>query len=127
MKAQVSVEFIVIAILLLSALAIITTVSFLRTQEIQTLTLQAEAQHVLTTAQNAINTAYLEGNGYYTNVTLPQNILGTNYSISQGGHFLTLGVQGNNYSAFLITDNILGAYQIGNNSVQNINDFVVIL
>ena len=126
MKNQVSIEFIVVLMLLISAMSILSVVSIQKTKEIETLKLQQETESVLQEAGGKINTVYLEGSGFSSNVTLPEKIVVFNYTVSIQKNFLVITVQGSSYSKNLLTENITGNFNAGENMLTNENGMVVI-
>lgn len=126
MKAQVSVEFIIILIILLSAISIISVVSIIKTGEIEIFNLQRETERILEEMSATINTVYLEGDGFITNVTLPQRIRGFNYTVLLSSQFLIITVQNTSFSTHLFT-NVSGEFVKGSNTIKNENGEVKII
>ena len=126
MKAQVSVEFMIIAILLLGTISTISVMSIIKSREIEIFNVRLEAENVLTNTANRINTVYLEGEGFIINVTLPQSIRGFNYSVSTNSNFLVITVLTESFSRNLIT-NVTGNLAKGSNMLKNVNGEVRVL
>jgi len=126
MKAQVSIEFIIIIIIFLSALTVISVVSIVRTRDIQVSNLNRESFSLLDTIASSLNTVYLEGNGFMTNITIPDNILGSPYTLNITLNFLTMDIQNSSFSRTLLTDNITGILIPGTVMLENIFGEVII-
>jgi len=126
MKVQVSIEFIVIVTLLLTMLTIISITSIVKTREIEISTVMQETENLLELVGNSINTVYLEGNGFSTNVTLPDRIVNANYTVTIDSGFLVITAQGNSFSKILLTDNIFGQLSNGTFTITNLEGMVVI-
>ena len=127
MKAQVSAEFVIIFVFLLTALIIGLVVNFNKTYEVTYSRIKLEADQILTKAANSINTVYLEGSGFATNLTLPETLLGLNYSLSIRDNQLKLSYSNIIYSKSLLTRNITGNITPGPNTVSNLEGEIVII
>ncbi len=126
MKAQASVEFILIFTILLVALIMGFLINFSKTQEISQSQIKLEADKILIQASNIINTVYIEGPGFTTNTTLPQTILGINYSIQIDNNRLLLFCGSSIFSKPLLTRDVTGTIGPGQNRVENSEGGVVI-
>lgn len=126
MEGQVSVEFMMIMMLLLGAIAIITTVSFTKSNDIETLSLQREAGNTLSEISTKINTVYLEGNGFSSNITLPDRIRGFNYTITTQSNFVIITILDISYSKTILT-NVSGTLVHGENKIRNVNGEVQVV
>ena len=118
MKGQGSVEFIMILSILLVMLAAIAVASTAKTRDINAYAFQREADSVLGYAGSKINTAYLEGDGFETNITLPERIMGFDYNVSVEDDYLVINSSGMGYSKLLAT-NVSGQLAKGLNVVRN--------
>lgn len=123
MKSQSVAEFIVIFGIFLAALIVITLVSWSRIEDMSQSKKDMEIERVLVYTSDKINTAYLIGNGFSTNMTLPETILNFNYTADIQNGMLLLNITGMIYSKQLLTTNITvarsldqkGPYVIKNN------------
>ncbi len=119
MKAQASVEFVLIFMFLLVALIIGFMISFSKTNEVSQSQIKLEADRILIQASNTINTVYLEGPGFSTTVTLPQTILGLNYSMQIDSNRLLLFCNNKIFSKPILTRNVTGNIIPGPNLMEN--------
>jgi len=126
MRAQASIEFMMVFIILIAAISVISAVSFMKTREIQISNLQREAGNLLRDVGGSINTVYLEGDGFQTIVSIPDKIIGFDYSISISSNYLTISVQDTSFSRALLT-NATGSFQEGENTIANVDGAVEII
>ena len=99
-------EFMILFILFLVAVAFALVVSIHRSHQISQAQLDLESKKVLSGVADRINTAYLEGDGFSIAVTLPERILRMNYTINISNNEVILKVDGNGYIRYLLTDNV---------------------
>ena len=125
MKAQITVEFMSIMVILLLAVSVISVVAINKNIEIISLNRQREAMDVLNMAGERINTAYMEGDGFITNFTLPDRIYGSQYAIFLDSNILSVSVQNITYVKPLLTK-ASGPLKPGENMARNQNGVVVI-
>jgi len=126
MKAQASAEFVLIFMFLLAALVIGVMMSYNKTYEVSQSQIRLESDKILIKAANSINTAYLEGSGFSINITLPETLLGLNYSMQIDNNRVLLFYNNMTYSKSLLTRNISGQIAPGNNLIENLGGDVVI-
>ena len=125
-SAQSSMEFMILFTLFLIILAVSLVISW---QNITTITqsrLELETTKIIEDVSNRLNTAFLEGDGFFINVTIPEKILEWNYSISIYSNHLLLDLRNTTYSRILLTKNITGSLGKGINQVENRKDEIII-
>jgi hypothetical protein len=125
-KAQVSVEFMILFIFFLGLLALAMVYAMQNLQSVYSSTMGLEAGKVLSLAKSKLDTAFLEGDGFSTNFTLPQQIMSEDYSVNISSGFLLIEVANSTYSSPLITKDITGAPRKGENALRNVNGRLVI-
>jgi hypothetical protein len=89
-------------------------------------TVGIEAGKTLSMVKSKLETAFLEGDGFSTNFTLPQRIMGFDYSVNISSGFLFIGVNNSTYSSPLITKDITGVPRKGENALRNSGGRLVI-
>ena len=127
LKAQVTVEFILIFMVLLLALNIVALMSYGRVREITDTEIHIESNRILEEVSNKLNTAWLEGDGFESTLELRPDILGLNYSIDIVSNSLALYCRNVVYSKYLLTQNITGELSQGQNLIKNQGGQVLIL
>jgi CDP-diglyceride synthetase len=110
--------------LIILCVALILT--WIKTEEIETMRFNLESSEIINLASNAINTAYLEGDGYMQNLTLPDNILDLQYSIFISSNIITINHSLGTLSGKLLTENIIGNLIPGTNTIENRNNVIFI-
>ena len=127
LKAQSAFEFLFIFGIFLSALLIGMWVSASKTAEIRVGQKDLEINDVLTSVSDKINTAWLEGEGFSTNVTLPESVAGADYEINVTANYIILWTGDSHYLRTVITNNITGELTEGaTNNIRNTGDGLVI-
>jgi hypothetical protein len=125
-KAQMSMEFMLIFVLMLAVTVVVAAAVVWNTSGVYLSTMELEAREVLSVAKGKLDTAFLEGDGFSTTFTLPQKILNYNYSISISSRFVVLDAGNQTYSAILLSNSTSGSLKKGQNSVRNVNGQLVI-
>ena len=123
-KAQLSVEFIIVFMIFMVALAAL--LSSTRLENIVEGRLNVEVNSARDDITNRINTAYLEGDGFSSKLYLPPTIGGYNYTIITAYNTVVLVVNDQAYSSVLITQNITGTLKKGENTIRNSHGIIVI-
>ena len=123
---QISMEFMLLFMLFMVAVATAVIVSTHRSYEISQAQVDLSANRILDTAAGRINTAFLEGDGFSTTVKLPESILMMNYSIDIESNEVVLMLEGRTYIAYLLTTNVTGDMAKGTNLISNVEGEIVI-
>jgi hypothetical protein len=125
-KAQASIEFMFIFILFVSVLVVVMVSVIQNNEAIFILRQNLEAEQTLSFAKGKLDTAFLEGDGFSSNFTLPQQIMGFNYIIGISSNFLFLEMNNQTYSKILLSRNVTGTLRKGENRIININNLLVV-
>jgi len=125
-KAQISVEFMILFIFFIGVLALAMVYATQNMQAVSASTLGLEAGKVLSLARSKLDTAFLEGDGFSTNFTLPQQIMNLDYSVNVSSGFVLIEINNMTYSSPLITQDITGIPRKGENALRNVNGRLVI-
>lgn len=126
MKVQVSIEFMIIFAGFLVAMILVTVGSWNNLANINDSSIDFEARKIIGLAADRINTAYLEGDGFSINLSLPETIINRNYTLYAEGTLLWLEVNGDSFHRTLLTDNITGNLSAGINRLSNVEGGLVI-
>jgi len=125
-KAQVSVEFMLLFILFLVAVAAAMAVSMNRSHAVAQAQVDLASNKILGSAADKINTAFLEGHGFSTNITLPERILRIDYTITLNSNEVILRVDDNTYIRNLLTPNVSGSFVKGTNRILNRDGEIIV-
>ena len=125
-KAQISVEFMMLFVFFIGILAVAMVYAMQNLQAVSSSRMGLEAGKVLSLAKSKLDTAFLEGDGFSTNFTLPQQIMSQDYSVNISSGFLLIEVANATYSNPLITKDIEGAPRKGDNALRNVNGRLMI-
>jgi hypothetical protein len=118
-KAQSAFEFIFIFGIFLAALVLAAWVSNTKTTEINLYDKELKVEELLTTVSDKINTAWIEGEGFSTNLTLPETVASSSYEIFVASNLIVLNVSGEVYIKSIITNDVGGTLSIGVNTLRN--------
>jgi len=125
-KAQVSIEFMLLFIFFLGIMAVVMVYVMQSIENTSASTVSLETQQRLSFIKSKIETAFLEGDGFSTNFTLPLQIMNLNYSVGIDSGFVLIEINNMTYSSPLITKDITGAPRKGENLLRNVNGRLVI-
>lgn len=126
MKGQISVEFMMIFLLMIAALTVAMLVGQKNMESAQYLEQQTMTNEILESVSDKINTAFMEGHGFSTNITLPQMVHGKNYAVRIRSNSIEINVSETYFYRSLLTQNITGSLSKGLNRISNVNGIVVI-
>ncbi len=125
-RGQAAVEFIFIFIVLLVAVNLAAVFAFQRAGETQTLQRDIEAGALVVSIAGSVNTAFLAGDGFRMNITLPATVGNQNYTFLVSGSQLILNTTKDTYSAGLYTANVSGTFHSGLVNIKNVNNTLII-
>ncbi len=126
MKAQVAIEFMVLFTIFLAAVIIVLFMVWNNVLSINTATNDIEFRKVLDKIGGKIDTVYLEGDGFQTNVIIPYSVSGMSYPVDFNDGLLWITVQNRTYTRRLLTNNVSGIFKKGMNTLNNVNGVVMI-
>ena len=125
-KAQVSIEFMILFIFFLGLLSFAIVSVMQSVQDVSASSVGLEAQKTLSVLRSKLDTAFLEGDGFSTNFTLPQKIMSLDYSVNVSSGFALIVVNNLTYSAPIISRNVSGEPRKGENALRNQGGSLVI-
>jgi hypothetical protein len=76
--------------------------------------------------QGSLDMVFMGGDGFSANITIPEKIGGSNYTINITSGFLVINVSGNIKGAKLMADNITGIIKKGDNTITNAGGGLII-
>ena len=120
-------EFMILFILFLVAITVALAVAVHRTNAVSQAQLDLSAKMVLDSARDKINTAFLEGDGFSTRVTMPERILRLGYTLDVNSNEVILRMGGKTYISYLLTTNVTGSFSKGVNLVTNRDGEIIIM
>ncbi len=126
MKAQVAVEFMIIFGVFLIGITIVALAAWNNIANAEKTAIDFETNRILNLISSKINTAYLEGSGFSSGLSIPEKIGLNNYTLQLENNTLWLNVAGTSRSRKLLTTNISGTLAWGDNMIENVNGMVVI-
>lgn len=119
-------EFISIFMLLLAAVGIISYISFIQLENSRIYQLGLEAEKILNDITVKINTAYLEGDGFSINLTLPEKIAGSDYTVQIFSNTIIINLGESNYTRNILSPDITGSLKKGINTIENKHGTIII-
>jgi hypothetical protein len=126
MRAQVAVEFMIIFGIFLVALIIILIAVWSDVADMNRANIELSVNNLLEKVSSKIDTVFLEGDGFSSNITIPETISGLNYSIGMFNGAIWIEVNNITYSKNLLTKNVTGSFNKGQNLLRNENGEVII-
>lgn len=125
-KGQSSIEFMIFFIIFMVAIVASLFVSVERSHNLIGQRLALESTKLMNDVSNKINTAYLEGNGFQINLTVPTKIYGRNFTIGVYSNLIRIELEEQTYFKTILTDNITGNLDHGINLIRNIKGVILI-
>ncbi len=126
LKLQAAIEFMIILGAFILFLTLMVHVALQKTSEVNQASDGLEAGQVLESASSKLNTAFLEGDGFSINISLPQKLRGKNYTINISNSFLYVNLSNTFYQTRLLASNISGSLRKGDNMASNRNSVLYI-
>jgi hypothetical protein len=125
-KAQVAIEFMVIFAIFLVAVTISLFFVWENASEMNTAAIESETRVVVNAIAGKLDTVYLEGDGFSTNLTVPQLISGMNYTLELTAGTVWVTLENRSYGRVVLPSNISGTLRKGVNILRNSNGMIVI-
>ena len=125
-KAQVSIEFMLLFMFFMAVLAFSIVSVVQNMQGVSSSALSLETGKALYLVKSKLDTAFLEGDGFSTNFTMPQRIMNIDYSVNISSGFVLIEINNLTYSSSLIAKDITGIPRKGENAIKNVNGKLVI-
>ena len=113
LKGQIAFEYMFIFAIFMIALIIATVFAWTRTVEITQDQRRLEVYNLLEGVSGKIDTAWLEGEGYSTNFTIPSTVADAQFTLNVTSNFLLLILRQEEYIKPILTPNVTGSFNIG--------------
>jgi uncharacterized protein (UPF0333 family) len=124
MKAQVSVEFLVLVSFLLLAVIVIFYYGTRFQSEATLERVYNDAKTLVEEIAFEINLASKAGNGYIRKFYVPKDVLGRNFTIVVSEYHVTLSYEEGAVSTTIVIDDIVGNVTSGWNLITNVNGVI---
>ena len=126
-KAQIAFEYMFIFGIMIAALIPGVWFTWTRSFEISQETVRMEAENLLEKVAGKIDTTWLEGEGFSTNITIPMTIANVYYSLNITSNYVVLELLEKDYAKPILTQNVTGNFTIGRvNTLHNMGDSILI-
>ena len=126
-KAQIAFEYMFIFGIMIAALILGVWFTWTRSFEISQETVRMEAENLLEKVARKIDTTWLEGEGFSTNITIPMTIANVYYSLNITSNYVVLELLEKDYAKPILTQNVTGIFTIGRvNTLHNMGDYILI-
>ncbi len=124
-KAQVSVEFLMLVILMVLIFSIYVPFLWRQQLEIEEENEYLVGEKIASSIKNEVETAVMFGSGYRRNFTLPEDIFGSDYTISIDNKILRIRWKNKGTEEYLIAHQISGSPKPGKNIILNQEGVIV--
>lgn len=119
-------EFMVLFTLFLVVAGIALYASIDRTRDITETKIGIEASSLVSRITTTVNSVYLQGDGFSTNIVLPYKIVSLDYNTSFQSNQLLIMAAGKLYTGYVLTGNVTGNLTLGTNTIRNSGGWVMI-
>lgn len=126
-KAQVAFEYMFVFGIFMAALIMGTIFAWSKSLEVNRYQTRLEVNNLLDMVAGKIDTTWLEGAGFSTNLTIPETVANYNYTLNVTSNFVLLVIVEEEYIKPIITQNVTGDFTIGSvNTLSNMGDHILI-
>ncbi len=125
-KGQSAVEFMVFFAIIILLLVVVSYGTQNAVKDINRERYEMSVRDEINSIKNRIDMVYMAGDGFTANITIPDKMAGLDYEINITKGFLLVNISGTLKGAKLMTDNITGIIQKGENTISNVNNEMVI-
>ncbi len=127
LKGQSAFEFLFVFGVFIAALLMGVWVSAVKSGELDIYMKNLEIDELMTTVTEKINTVWVEGEGFSSNLTLPSLVYSMTYDIDVTSNLVMLTAGGERYMRPIITQNVTGTLKkISVNTLTNRGDHIEI-
>jgi hypothetical protein len=126
-KGQIAFEYMSIFAIFMIALILASVFAWTRSVEITQAQRRLEVENLLDGVSGKIDTAWLEGEGFTTNLTIPETVADSQFTLNVTSNFLLLVLRQEEYVKPILTPNVTGSFTIGGvNTLYNRGDRIEI-
>jgi hypothetical protein len=127
LRGQSAFEFMFIFGIFLAALILGTWISWSKVAEVNLYQKNLEIDDLLRTVAEKVDTAWIEGKGFSTNVTIPHKVAGTDYTLNFSSNFIYITIGEEHCMKTIITQNLTGNFAVGGaNTLTNMGTYIEI-
>ena len=124
--SQAAIEFMLVLAVLIIVIIVALFFSWNKINEIRDLKIETEAGGVLANIKDAIEIAYIEGDGFAIMLSVPEKINSMDYSVKLEDGLIILNISQRIYMKSVAVKNITGNIKRGLNVIKNVNGSIVI-
>ena len=126
-KAQIAFEYMFIFGIFMTAVILSMVFAYNKSMEIDRYQRQVEIESLLKTVADKIDTVWLEGEGFSSNITVPMTVTDYAYTLNMSDNYLILTVMQSDYIKPILTSNITGNFSMGGvSTLENKGSFIEI-
>lgn len=111
----------------LGALTLGIWTSSIKTAEVNVYRMQLEIDELMNVVSEKINTVWIEGEGFSSNVSVPDTVASREYDINITSNFIVITIGEERYIKGIITNNVTGTIVSGVNRLVNRGDYIEII
>lgn len=109
------------------AIIIGTSFAWTKSLEVGNYMTRLEVDGLLIRVSDKINTVWLEGKGFSSNITIPATVAGYDFSLNVTSNYLLLSVMDQDFTKPILTTNVTGNFSLGDlNTLTNNGDHIEI-
>ncbi len=124
-EGQIAFEYMFIFAIFMVALIIGAWFAWNSSMEVNRYHRRLEVEDLITSVAEKINTVWLEGHGFSTNITIPETVVDNPYTMQVISNYVLLTVLGEDYTKPIITRNVSGNFTLGTvNLLSNMGDHI---
>ena len=112
-KGQIAFEYMFVFAIFMIALILATVFAWNKSLEISRGHRRLEVENLLDGVSGKIDTAWLEGEGFTTNLTIPATVADSQFTLNVTSNFLLLVLRQEEYVKPILTPNVTGSFTIG--------------
>ena len=124
--SQAAIEFMLVLAVLIIVIIVALFFSWNKINEIRDLKIETEVSGVLANIKDAIEIAYIEGDGFAIMLSVPEKINSMDYSVKLEDGLIILNISQRIYMKSVAVKNITGNIKRGLNVIKNVNGSIVI-
>ena len=126
-KAQIAFEYMFIFGIFMVAIIIGATFAWSKSLEVENYMTRLEVDGLLIRVSNKIDTVWLEGEGFRSNITIPATVANYEFTLNVTQNYLLLTVMDQDFTKPILTTNVTGNFSLGNlNTLTNKGEYIEI-
>ena len=126
-KAQIAFEYMFIFAIFMAAMIIGTSFAWSKSLEVENYRMRLEVDGLLIRVSNKIDTVWLEGEGFRSNITIPATVANYEFTLNATSNYLLLTVMDQDFTKPILTTNVTGNFSLGGlNTLTNKGEYIEI-